>query len=146
MCWNDSVNMLAAMQDDKFVVWYHPAVIYSDKDLLPHIRFTKEGSVDLVVGFVAFVVVIDDVFIFVDIVVDLGAFADHFVDIFDVCSDFSKSPQLLQFTGHHCNLRRSDGALLATSVTPFSVLLHQHANAGHWDAAVRLCRFAKVNL
>ncbi len=46
MCWNETVNMLAAMQDDKFVVWYHPAVIYSDKDLLPRTRFTKEGSVD----------------------------------------------------------------------------------------------------
>lgn len=43
ICWNDMVNMLAAMQDNKFVVWYHPAVIYSDKDLLPLTRFTKES-------------------------------------------------------------------------------------------------------
>ena len=43
ICWNDSVNMLAAMQDNKFVVWYHPAVIYSDKDLLPHTCYSKEG-------------------------------------------------------------------------------------------------------
>lgn len=43
ICWNDTVNMLAAMQDNKFVVWYHPAVIYSDKDLLPLTRYTKEG-------------------------------------------------------------------------------------------------------
>lgn len=41
--WNDTVNMLAAMQDNKFVVWYYPAVIYSDKDLLPLTRYIKEG-------------------------------------------------------------------------------------------------------
>lgn len=43
ICWNDSVNMLAAMQDNKFIVWYHPAVIYSDRELLPLTKFTKEG-------------------------------------------------------------------------------------------------------
>lgn len=42
MCWNDSVNMLAAMQDDKFIVWYHPAVIYSDKDLLTLTQYTRQ--------------------------------------------------------------------------------------------------------
>ena len=61
------------------------------------------------------------------------------------CSEFSKSPQLLQFTGRHCKLRRSDGALLATSLSPFPILLHQHASAGHWEPAVRLCRFVKVS-
>ena len=39
--------MLAAMQDDKFVVWYHPAVIYTDKDLLPLTRIIKEGRLEL---------------------------------------------------------------------------------------------------
>ncbi len=43
ICWNDSVNMLAAMQDNKFIVWSHPAVIYSDRELLPLTKFTKEG-------------------------------------------------------------------------------------------------------
>lgn len=43
MCWNDMVNMLAAMQDNKFVVWFHPAVIYTDKDLLPRTQYTREG-------------------------------------------------------------------------------------------------------
>ena len=41
--WNDRTNMLAAMQDNKFVVWYHPAVVYSDKDLLPLTIVQKEG-------------------------------------------------------------------------------------------------------
>ncbi len=40
------VNMLAVMQDNKFVVWYHPAVLYIDKDLLPLTRLVKEGRSD----------------------------------------------------------------------------------------------------
>lgn len=60
-------------------------------------------------------------------------------------SDFSKSPQLMQFTGRHCKLRRSDGALLATSLSQFPILLHQHAASGNWEAAIRLCRFVKVS-
>ena len=43
ICWNDCTNMLAAMQDNKFVVWYHPAVVYADKDLLPLTIVHKEG-------------------------------------------------------------------------------------------------------
>ena len=43
ICWNDHTNMLAAMQDNKFVVWYHPAVVYADKDLLPLTIVHKEG-------------------------------------------------------------------------------------------------------
>lgn len=101
LCWNDRTNMLAAMQDGKFVVWYHPAVVYFDKDLLPQTTVHKEGS------------------------------------------EFSRSPQLLQFTGNHCTLRRSDGALITTSISPFPAILHQHAAASKWEAATRLCRFVK---
>ena len=43
ICWNNRTNMLAAMQDKTFVVWYHPAVVYADKDLLPHTVVHKEG-------------------------------------------------------------------------------------------------------
>lgn len=43
ICWNDRANMLAAMQDNSFVVWYHPGIIYADKDLLPLTLITKEG-------------------------------------------------------------------------------------------------------
>ena len=34
--------MLAAVQDSRFIVWYHPSVIYSDRDLLPLTQFSKE--------------------------------------------------------------------------------------------------------
>ena len=43
ICWNDGANMLAAMQDNTFVVWYHPGIIHADKDLLPLTTLTKEG-------------------------------------------------------------------------------------------------------
>lgn len=31
---NNSTNMLAALQDRKLVVWTHPSIVYTDKDLL----------------------------------------------------------------------------------------------------------------
>ena len=43
ICWNDRTNMVAAMQENKFVVCYHPAVVYADKDLLPLTIVHKEG-------------------------------------------------------------------------------------------------------
>ena len=55
ICWNDSANMLAAMQDGHFVVWYHPGIVHADKDLLPLTVQTKEGryvglhNIDLII-------------------------------------------------------------------------------------------------
>ena len=71
--------------------------------------------------------------------------------LFDMCvyiyfSEFSKSPQILHYSGHHCNLRRSDGARVATATSPFPALLHQHVATNNWDAALRLCRFVQVRL
>lgn len=43
ICWNDGANMLAAMQDGNFVVWYHPGIVHLDRDLLPITVLTKEG-------------------------------------------------------------------------------------------------------
>ena len=43
ICWNNSVNMLAAMQDGSFVVWYHPGIVHADRELLPLTVLTKEG-------------------------------------------------------------------------------------------------------
>ncbi|KAL5476125.1 hypothetical protein EMCRGX_G026033 [Ephydatia muelleri] len=101
ICWNSSANMLAAMQDGKFVLWYHPVVVYTDRDLLPQTLLRKERN------------------------------------------EFAKNPQLLSFTGNHCSLRRSDGALITTSIPPFPAILHQHASVGKWQLATHLCRFVK---
>lgn len=132
ICWNDSVNMLAAMQDNKFIVWYHPAVIYSDRDLLPLTQFTKEERSATMSQF--------------DGPETRPLPVLHFRSYryFYFCSEVSRSPQLVQFTGRHCILRRSDGASIATALSPFPTLLHQHAATGNWEAAVRLCRFVEV--
>jgi intraflagellar transport protein 80 len=58
-------------------------------------------------------------------------------------SNFKKSAQLVQFVGNCCTLRRDDGALITTSVSPFPAILHQHAASSKWDAATKLCRFVK---
>ena len=91
VCWNDSSNMIAAMQDNRFVVWYYPAVVYADKDLLQRTLLTKEGR--------CVCVCVQYLYIYIYI---------------HACSDFSKAPQLLQFIGNYCTLRRSDGALITT--------------------------------
>lgn len=43
LCWNDSANMLAALADGKFTVWYYPNTIYVDRDLASRTVFEKEA-------------------------------------------------------------------------------------------------------
>lgn len=59
-------------------------------------------------------------------------------------SDFSRSPQILSYLGSQVTIRRADGSLVYSSISPYPALLHQYAGRAHWDDALRLCRFAKV--
>ena len=43
VAWNDQSNILAGMQDGRFTVWYHPTVVYTDKDLLYGTIVRREG-------------------------------------------------------------------------------------------------------
>ena len=43
LSWNDNTNMLAALADGKFTVWYYPSAVYVDRDLLPKTVFEKEA-------------------------------------------------------------------------------------------------------
>ncbi|KAH3805332.1 hypothetical protein DPMN_133632 [Dreissena polymorpha] len=43
LAWNDNTNMLAALADGKFTVWYYPSAVYVDRDLLPRTVFEKEA-------------------------------------------------------------------------------------------------------
>lgn len=43
VAWNDQCNILAGMQDGRFTVWYHPTVVYTDKDLLYETIVRREG-------------------------------------------------------------------------------------------------------
>ncbi|XP_052215553.1 intraflagellar transport protein 80 homolog isoform X1 [Dreissena polymorpha] len=101
LAWNDNTNMLAALADGKFTVWYYPSAVYVDRDLLPRTVFEKEAS------------------------------------------EFGKNPQLLQFVGNHVVIRRAEGSLVSTSISPYPAILHSYVQAGRWDDAVRLCRFVK---
>mmetsp|Transcript_45447 Transcript_45447/g.72922 ORF Transcript_45447/g.72922 Transcript_45447/m.72922 type:complete len:761 (-) Transcript_45447:178-2460(-) len=42
--WNDTTDMLAAMIDQRLVVWYYPNVVYVDRDLLPVTKHVKDGG------------------------------------------------------------------------------------------------------
>ncbi|XP_013386357.1 intraflagellar transport protein 80 homolog isoform X2 [Lingula anatina] len=99
--WNDNSNMLAAMADGKFTVWYYPNVAYVDRDLLPKTVCEKDAS------------------------------------------EFGKNPQLLSFLGSHVSLRRADGSLVSTGISPYPAMLHNFVMGSRWEDAVRLCRFVK---
>ena len=43
LSWNDQTNMLAALADGKFTVWYYPSAVYVDRDLLPKTVHEKEA-------------------------------------------------------------------------------------------------------
>ena len=58
-------------------------------------------------------------------------------------SEFSKHPNLVSFIGNHVSVRKADGSLLTTSVSPYPAALHQLARANKWAEATRLCRFVK---
>jgi intraflagellar transport protein 80 len=44
MAWNDSTNMLAAIRDGKFTVWFFPGVVYIDKDVLSQTVYEKQDK------------------------------------------------------------------------------------------------------
>ena len=58
-------------------------------------------------------------------------------------SEFSKHPNLVSFIGNHVSVRKADGSLITTSVSPYPAALHQLARANKWAEATRLCRFVK---
>lgn len=41
--WNEEVDMIAAMVDGKFVVWYYPNVVFVDEDIIGYSKFEKDG-------------------------------------------------------------------------------------------------------
>mmetsp|Transcript_5483 Transcript_5483/g.19072 ORF Transcript_5483/g.19072 Transcript_5483/m.19072 type:complete len:763 (-) Transcript_5483:1656-3944(-) len=42
--WHEEADMLAAMIDQKLVVWYYPNTVYVDKDLLPTTKYVKDSG------------------------------------------------------------------------------------------------------
>ncbi|XP_030071802.1 intraflagellar transport protein 80 homolog [Microcaecilia unicolor] len=58
-------------------------------------------------------------------------------------SEFSKNPQIVSFEGNRVTIRRADGSLVHTNVSPYPAILHEYVGASKWENAVRLCRFVK---
>merc|ERR1712166_933018 len=50
---------------------------------------------------------------------------------------------LVKFSDTHVTIRRSDGALVCSSISPFPSLLYEYVENAQWDAATKLCRFVK---
>lgn len=58
-------------------------------------------------------------------------------------SEFSRTPQILSYVGTKVTLRRGDGSLVYSSVSPYPAILHEYSTSARWEDALRLCRFAK---
>mmetsp|Transcript_95426 Transcript_95426/g.172190 ORF Transcript_95426/g.172190 Transcript_95426/m.172190 type:complete len:762 (+) Transcript_95426:124-2409(+) len=59
------------------------------------------------------------------------------------CADAGKYAQIQAFYGSNCVIRKADGSDLAVVTTPYPGLLYEHFEKGHWEQAVRLCRYVK---
>lgn len=42
--WNDDNDLLVAIMDTKFVVWYYPSAVFVDEDIAPLARSERDGS------------------------------------------------------------------------------------------------------
>jgi intraflagellar transport protein 80 len=99
--WHDTWSVLAALSNNKLTVWYYPATIFVDPEILPKTRSDRAAA------------------------------------------DFGLHPQLESFVGNRCLVRRMDGALMPTAVSPYPSVLHGFANKRQWEDAIRICRFVK---
>ncbi|KAJ1088022.1 hypothetical protein NDU88_001181 [Pleurodeles waltl] len=58
-------------------------------------------------------------------------------------SEFGKNPQIVSFVGNRVTVRRADGSLVHTNISPYPAILHEYVTSSKWEEAVRLCRFVK---
>ncbi|KAJ1633851.1 intraflagellar transport protein 80 [Pavlovales sp. CCMP2436] len=58
-------------------------------------------------------------------------------------SELGKLPRCTAFLGTRASVRRSDGAVMTISVSPYPAKLSAFCAAGEWEAALRLCRYVK---
>ncbi|CAL4111796.1 unnamed protein product, partial [Meganyctiphanes norvegica] len=103
LCWNDGANILAALSDAKFTVWFNPSVVFVDRHLQQRTVMEKDAA------------------------------------------DFGKNAVIVSFLDTVVTMRRADGSLVTSSVSPYPSLLHNYVAARRWDDAVRLARFVKDN-
>uniref|UniRef100_A0A671LIF0 Intraflagellar transport protein 80 homolog n=1 Tax=Sinocyclocheilus anshuiensis TaxID=1608454 RepID=A0A671LIF0_9TELE len=58
-------------------------------------------------------------------------------------AQFSRPPQMVSYEGTQVTVRRVDGSLVCTAVSPYPSLLHEYTGSGRWEDTLRICRFAK---
>ena len=58
-------------------------------------------------------------------------------------SEFGKNPSIVAFTGNTVSVRRADGSLVTTAISPYPGMLFEYALSNRWTEATKLCRFVK---
>jgi intraflagellar transport protein 80 len=58
-------------------------------------------------------------------------------------TEFGKHPSLVSFVGNHLSIRRADGSLVSTAVSPYPAVIYSNGMSNRWSDATRLCRFVK---
>ena len=59
-------------------------------------------------------------------------------------TEFGKYPVITSFENNSVSVRKGDGSLVTTGVSPYPAILHGYVTSQHWDDATKLCRFVKV--
>ena len=47
-------------------------------------------------------------------------------------SEFGKRPSLINFVGNHISIRRADGSLITTAVSPYPAVIYKNATANRY--------------
>ena len=117
--WSSDCSMLAAMQDSRFTLWYYPTIISVDRALLN--RWVMCYHAVLSSCLMTRTLVERD------------------------SAEFGKYPVITSFENNSVSVRKGDGSLVTTGVSPYPAILHGYVTSQHWDDATKLCRFVKVN-
>jgi len=57
--------------------------------------------------------------------------------------DWGKTAEIIEFRDTRVQVRRSDGAVVSVSVSPYPAILERFCASSEWEPALRLCRYVK---
>jgi intraflagellar transport protein 80 len=55
-------------------------------------------------------------------------------------SEFGKNASIANFHGNSISVRRADGSLVTTAVSPYPAVLFEYTMSNRWTEATKLCR------
>lgn len=58
-------------------------------------------------------------------------------------ADWGKTAEIVEFSNTRVQVRRSDGATVCASVSPYPSILERFCSQSEWEPALRLCRYVK---